>query len=98
MSTPTPAAEASSLIFCNSATVGAPGFSRNIVAHFAPMHSVKRRGLSAVRPEMRAHRGCFGGGRSPTEVPKTVPCFDLASSAHAANSGPPGPDAPAPRN
>ena len=95
MSTPTPAFFASSLIPLNSLTVGAPGFSRNIVVHLAPMHSVNKRGLSAVRPDINAHRGCFGSGNSDTDVPNTVPYLVAASSLHDLNSDPPGPDMPA---
>jgi len=62
------------------------------------MHSVNKRGLSAVRPLINAHRGCLGSGISPMDVPNTVPYFDVESSAHSLNSGPPGPDAPPPRN
>lgn len=69
-----------------------------MVLHPAAMHSVRRRGLSAVLPEMRATRGCAGSGRSPTEVPNVVPYFAAVSSAQALNSGPPGPSAPGPRN
>jgi hypothetical protein len=94
MSTPTPALFASSLMPLNSDTVGAPGFSRNIVEHLAFMHSVNNLGLSAVRPLINAHRGRFGSGKSDTDVPNTVPYLDLASSAHALNSVPPGLDAP----
>ena len=98
INTPTPAASASSFICANSATVGAPGFSRMIVEHLAAMHSVNKRGLSAVRPEISAQRGCLGSGRSPIEVPKAVPYLAVDSSAHSLNSGPPGPEAPPPRN
>merc|ERR1719203_93505 len=96
--TPTPASSASFFICSNSATVGAPGFSRMIVLHWAATHSVNSFGLSAVRPEMSAQRGCLGSGRSPREVPKLVPYLAVASLAHSPNSGPPGPAAPPPRN
>ena len=49
------------------------------------MHSVKSRGLSAVRPLMRAHLGCLGDGSSPTDVPKTVPYLAVESLAHSPN-------------
>jgi hypothetical protein len=92
MSTAMPALSALSLIFCNSNTVGALGFSKYIALHPALMHLVNKRGLSAVRPEMSATRGRDGMGRSNTEETKDVPYLDVLSSDHDANSGPPGPD------
>ena len=79
-------------------TVGAPGFSKKMVLHLALIHSLNNLGLSAVLPLINAHLGCFGSGRSLTEVPKTVPSLEDVSSAQVLNSGPPGDVAPAPRN
>ncbi len=93
-----PALSALSLIFCNSDTVGAPGFSKYIALHPALMHSFNKRGLSAVRPEMSATHGRDGVGRSDMEETKDVPYLDALSLDHDANSGPPGPVAPGPRN
>ncbi len=98
MSTAMPALSTSSLIFCNSDTVGAPGFSKYIALHPALMHSVNKRGLLAVRPEMSATRGRDGTGRSDTEETKDVPYLDALFSDHDVNSGPPRPVAPGPRN
>ena len=98
MSTAMPALSASSLIFCNSDTVGAPGFSKYIALHPALMHSVNKRGLSAVRPEMSTTRGWDGKGRSNTEETKDVLYLDALSLDHDANLGPPGPVALGPRN
>jgi len=78
-------------------TVGAPGFSKKIVLHLASIHSLNNLGLSAVRPDINAHLGCLGLGKSFTDVPKTVPYLDLDSSDQILNSGPPGALAPGPR-
>ncbi len=93
-----PALSASSLIFCNSDTVGAPGFSKYVALHPALIHSVNKWGLSAVRPEMSSTHGRDGAGRSDTEETKDVPYLDALSSDHDANLCPPGPVAPGPRN
>jgi hypothetical protein len=98
MSTVMPALSASSLIFCNSDTVGAPGISKYIALHPALMHSVNKRGLLAVRPEISATHGRDGTGRSDTEETKDVPYLDALSLDHDANSGPPGPVALGPRS
>ncbi len=78
MSTAMPALSASSLIFCNSDTVGAPGFSKYIALHPALMHSVNK-GLSAVRPEISVTHGRDGAGRSDTKETKDVPYLDALS-------------------
>ena len=82
----------------NILTVGAPGFSKMIVEHLASIHSLNNFGLSAVRPLINAHRGCWGSGKSLTAVPNVVPYLEVEESAHSLNSGPPGPVDPPPRN
>lgn len=98
INTSIPASSASSFIFCNSATVGAPGFSKYIHLHFALIHSVNNFGLSAVRPLINATRGCCGSGNSATDEAKIVPWVEVVSVAQELNSGPPGPVEPGPRN
>ena len=97
INTLTPAINASFFICCNSFTVGAPGFSKNIVEHPAAMHCVNNAGLSAVLPLINAHRFCLGGGSDETDVVNTVPYLDVVSADQEVNSDPPGPDAPAPK-
>lgn len=62
------------------------------------MHSVNNFGLSAVRPLINATRGCLGSGNSETDDAKIVPWVEVDPLAQSLNSGPPGPDDPAPRN
>ncbi len=62
------------------------------------MASLRRRGLSAVRPEMRARRGAAGGGRSDREVANLTPYSDSHSAWHFLKSSPPGPSPPGPMN
>ena len=61
------------------------------------MHCVNNAGLSAVLPLINAHRFCLGGGSDETDVVNTVPYLDVVSADQEVNSGPPGPDAPAPK-
>ena len=72
--------------------MGAPGFSRYTTEQPAAMTSLSRRGLSAVRPEMRARRLVEGatGGREETEVWNWTPWVSDVVVAKVANSAPPG--------
>lgn len=45
-------------------------------------------GLLAVRPQMRASRGAYGGGRLLRETVNLMPWVSLALSAHSLNSFP----------
>ena len=66
------------------------------MVHPAAMASDMRRGLSPVRPEIRARRltESATGGRSARDVWKPTPWSASAFFANSANSGPPGPVAP----
>ena len=60
--------------------------------------SLSSRGLSAVRPEMRARvRSPSATGTASTESQKATP-FSFIASAHSANALPGGLSAPAPKN
>ena len=56
------------------------------------MASLRRRGLSAVRPEMRARRltPSVTGGRAETELWNWTPWASAVAFLNSANSAPPG--------
>ena len=60
------------------------------------MHSPRRRGLSAVRPEIKANRffPSATGGRSAMLLKNWIPADSSLSFWNSPNSGPPGPLAP----
>merc|ERR1719261_777282 len=96
----TPVSAACCFMISSSPTVGAPGFSRYIRQHTAAMASPRSRGLSTVRPLMRVSRltpSAFGG-TADSEVWNWTPCSASVFSLNSANSGPPGPLAPGPKN
>ena len=64
------------------------------------MDSLKRRGLSAVRPEIRAKRllPSGTGGSSATDLRNLTPCLASVSVLNSPNSLPPGPSAPGTKN
>lgn len=66
------------------------------MVHPAAIASDMRRGLSPVRPEMRARRltPSAVGGRSARDLWKDTPWSASACLANSPNSGPPGPSAP----
>ena len=66
------------------------------MVHPAAIASDMRRGLSTVRPEMRARRlvSAEAGGSSERDLWKPMPFSAVALDANSPNSGPPGPDAP----
>ena len=67
------------------------------ISSLTSMASLMSRGLSPVRPEMSANRltPSASGGRSAKEVWNLTPCSSSVCFWNSANSGPPGPLAPA---